>query len=417
LRPQKQALSDIIIMFRNLVGNAAQSTARDVAGEAAQAAAVRASKEAAEKAAKEVAASAAQQTAKEAAEKAAKESVERVTREAAEKAAKESAEKAAKESAEKAAKEAAEKAAKETTEKAAKEAAEKAGKQTAQEVAGKAAAAAAVVGVGGYLAGTALTEYNRKNSTEYGIISIEDATSTLSSLFGGIPLARITFQPAEKLSTNDRLEFKDTNCEPPLQPGYQYTIVDIPGGSGKQVNEVVVRLPGTDKRITKEGSESGKMMIKTTYESQLSQTVSGTTQAVTGTVVGSVGGAITGTVSGAFGGVAQAFGINTSSLLLILVAIFIGVPLIIWLVRRTFTRAFVGGGRGRTLPGTATSARCAPRGGSRQMPTAAARARPAVAAAALPRMHSVMAFGACAKRSRDAGWPILGPARSVRSRR
>ena len=263
---------------------------------------------------------------------ASKEFLEKITKQAAEGAAKATAEKAAKEAAQKAAKEAIEKAAKETAEKVTKEGAEKAtkegaekvtkeaGKQTAASVAKKAAIAAAVIGVGGYLAGTALAEYNRKNGRKFKIKSIKDSSSPLDTSYKAI----IIFDEPEKITTTDQVSFTETDSIPSLDNTGQRTITKIISSTQIEVS--------CDEKITTAGTK-GSMTLYTTYESQLAQQVKGAGETVGGAAgalgagVGAAAGGVAGgagaAAGGLFGGIFKGLGLSGNNLIIAIIICFV----------------------------------------------------------------------------------------------
>jgi hypothetical protein len=259
----------------------------------------KAAKEAVEKAAKE----AAEKTIKEAAEKTIKEAAEKTIKEAAEKTVKEASEKTVKESAEKAAKEAAEKTAQETAEKTGKEVGEKTGMSSLKK-AGIVAGGLAATGVAAYTFIDPVVEMNRKNSTTYTIIKIEDNSSLIDT-----SAALISISPGEKISLNDTITIVDSDSRPSVDGSYKPSKII----SDSQF-EIVI-----PSHILTNGTH-GKMTLKTDYNTQLSQTTQAEAGVVTN-VLGGVGSVVGNVVGGVGSGLLSGLGINYVWIIVIIILI------------------------------------------------------------------------------------------------
>ena len=196
-----------------------------------------------------------------------------------------------------------EKSLKDTTKTTTKEGAEKAtqqaGKQSTAAVAQKVAIAGATLGVGAYVAYSALSDYLWKNGQRFQIVSIVDSTPFLGKEYR----ATITLDHGEKIATTDKVDITESDCQPQLIG--EQTIVRI-------ISDTEIEISCTSKITTP--ATMGSLTLLTTYESQLSQTISNGASSV-GKAAGSLAGSVVGGVmDGAMGGIdnmiTQALGPN-----------------------------------------------------------------------------------------------------------
>jgi hypothetical protein len=133
-----------------------------------------------------------------------------------------------------------------------KDAASKAGsllKSAAQKIGFK---GAAILGVGGYFAISALKDYYDKEGKQFKIKNIKNKTGSETDIM-------ITFEPGEKISKYDKVEISQTNSVPIISPGL-YEIKEI-------ISSTSIVIKHSEK-ITTEGTQ-GDMILRTTLENQL----------------------------------------------------------------------------------------------------------------------------------------------------
>ena len=174
--------------------------------------------------------------------------------------------------------------------KSAKAVATEAGTQSATSVSRKIAIAGAGI-FGTAIAISAGVEYDRKNGKVFNITEIK---------YNSDNTVRIKFSPSEEISENDKVTISNTNTVPIIEGKFNIN---------KIISDTEIEIIVSSK-ITTDGN-SGKMILSTTYESQLAQSIGETVKTVVDLskpAVDEVGKGLSGT----FGSLFDSLGIDTT---------------------------------------------------------------------------------------------------------
>lgn len=117
----------------------------------------------------------------------------------------------------------------------------------------------------GYV-GKSLLDYSQINNKKFNITSIVDASDMFNNF---TPSAILTFTEPQKISNNDKVELSETDSYPPLDG--LFNIIEV-------INENSIKIQISEK-LTNNGTK-GFMILKTTFENQLSNNLQDTTKTV-----------------------------------------------------------------------------------------------------------------------------------------